>query len=335
MRKRSLFGLSIGFLAVAALAATLAVALEWYRRPLPLPRNPYDFDVPAGATLGRVARALNADGVLPHPEALVWLARWRGADRSIKAGSYEIEPGITLARLLAKLTQGDVTQIVVTIVDGITFAQLEGELRADARLAHTLDGLSNATILARIGASQASPEGLFFPDTYFMPAGTSDLALLKRAHRALVRRLDAAWNERAPGLPLATPYEALILASIVDKETGRRSDRPLIASVFINRLRHGMRLQTDPSVIYGLGPTFDGDLKKHDLESDTPYNTYTRDGLPPTPIALPSQASIDAVLDPPQTSYLYFVARGDGSSEFSETLVAHNHAVSKYQKARR
>lgn len=338
MQTRTLLRFSIGLLAVAAIAAVvIAVTLGFdaYRRPLPLPRSPYDFEVPPGATLVRVARALEADGVLAHPAALVWLARLRGVDRGIKAGSYEIERGIDLPQLLAKLTQGDVTQIAVTIVDGITFAQLRRELHAVPRLADTLDGLSDADVLARIGASASSPEGLFFPDTYFVPAGSSDMALLTRAHRALVRRLDAAWSERAPGLPFATPYEALILASIVEKESGRRADLPMIASVFVNRLRRGMRLQTDPSVIYGLGAAFDGDLKKRDLEADTPYNTYTRDGLPPTPIALPSQASIDAVLDPPQTPYLYFVARGDGSSEFSETLVMHNRAVSKYQKFRR
>lgn len=338
MRTRTLLRFSIALVAVFAIAAVgvaLTLGVDAYRRPLPLPRSPYEFEVPAGATLARVAHALGADRVLAHPAALVWLARWRGVDRGIKAGSYEIEQGITLPQLLAKLTQGDVTQIAVTIVDGITFAQLRDDLHAVPRIAHALDGMSDAEVLARIGAAKSSPEGLFFPDTYFMPAGGSDIALLERAHRALVRRLDAAWSERAPGLPFATPYEALILASIVEKESGRRADLPLIASVFVNRLRHGMRLQTDPSVIYGLGAGFDGDLKKRDLETDGPYNTYTRDGLPPTPIALPSQASIDAVLDPPPTPYLYFVARGDGSSEFSETLVMHNRAVSKYQKPHR
>lgn len=335
---RRLAGFSIGMAAVvvaAAIAATAAVGYTWYRQPLPLPRAPYDFEVPAGATLGRVAHALAAQGVLPHPAALIALARWRGVDRSIKAGSYEIETGITLPRLLAKLTQGDVTQIAVTIVDGITFSQLREVLRGDTRIGRGLDQLSDAEVLERIGAIESSPEGIFFPDTYFMPAGGSELALLKRAHRALERRLDAAWNERAPGLPYATPYEALILASIVEKETGRASDRPLVASVLVNRLRRGMRLQADPTVIFGLGASFDGNLTQHDLTFDTPYNTYTRSGLPPTPIALPSQASIDAALDPPPTPYLYFVARGDGTSEFSETLVEHHRAVSKYQRSGR
>jgi len=188
---------------------------------------------------------------------------------------------------------------------------------------------------ARLGIAQTSAEGLFFPDTYFFASGSADVALLQRAHRALDERLRTAWERRAPDLPLATPYEALILASIVEKETGRSADRPLIASVLLNRLKRGMRLQVDPTVIYGIGDKFDGNLRKRDLEADTQYNTYLRDGLPPTPIALPSQASLDAVLNPPATSYLYFVSRGDGTSEFSSSFADHNRAVSKYQKGGR
>jgi UPF0755 protein len=237
-----------------------------------------------------------------------------------------------LPQLLAMLTEGDVTQHAITIVEGTTFAQLKRTLRDNPRLAHRVDDLSDAELLARIGATEPVPEGLFFPDTYYFAAGSSDLAVLKRAYRALHERLDAAWSRRAPNLPLATPYEALILASLVEKETGQAKDRPLVASVFVNRLARGMRLQTDPAVIYGLGERFDGNLRKRDLEADSPYNTYVRDGLPPTPIALPSQASLDAVVDPPATPYLYFVARGDGSSQFSATLPEHNRAVAKYQK---
>jgi UPF0755 protein len=191
--------------------------------------------------------------------------------------------------------------------------------------------LPDAELLAKLGIADRHPEGQFFPDTYFFAAGSTDAALLRRGHRMLAERLDVAWAGRAPGLPLATPYEALILASIVEKETGRAADRGLVASVFINRLRQGMRLQTDPTVIYGLGERFDGNLRKRDLEADTPYNSYTRDGLPPTPIALVSQASLDAVTHPPATNYLYFVARGDGTSEFSTNLADHNRAVAKYQ----
>ncbi|MGE5088250.1 MAG: endolytic transglycosylase MltG [Candidatus Levyibacteriota bacterium] len=331
MRKRN-FAAILALLLVLTAVAVAAMAWSWFRAPLPLPRSPYDFEVHPGASLSRVARALHDDGVLPHSAALIALARIRHADRAIKAGSYEIERGTTLSALLAKLTQGDVLQTSVTIVEGSTFAQLREALAQNPDLAHTTTGLSDAELLSRIGATEADPEGLFFPDTYFMDTGSSDLALLKRAYRALHTRLAAAWERREAGLPLATPYQALVLASIVEKETGRSADRPLVASVFINRLKHGMRLQTDPTVIYGMGAGFDGNLTKRDLETDTPYNTYTRDGLPPTPIALPSQASIDAVVDPPDTAYLYFVARGDGTSEFSEDLVAHNRAVSKYQK---
>ncbi len=192
--------------------------------------------------------------------------------------------------------------------------------------------LSDAELMAKIGAAGSAPEGWFFPDTYYFAAGSSDLAILGRAHRLMRERLDAAWAKRAPGLPLKDAYEALILASIVEKETGRPADRPLVASVFVNRLKAGMRLQTDPTVIYGMGKRFDGNLRKRDLETDTPYNTYTRDGLPPTPIALPGQASLEAVTNPPSTPYLYFVARGDGTSEFSANLADHNRAVAKFQK---
>jgi UPF0755 protein len=195
--------------------------------------------------------------------------------------------------------------------------------------------LPDAELLARLGVQAASPEGQFFPDTYFFAAGSSDVALLKRAHRALETRLAAAWEKRASDLPLASPYEALILASIVEKETGNPSERPLVASVFVNRLRLRMRLQTDPTVIYGMGERFGGNLRKRDLEADTTYNTYTREGLPPTPIALPSQASLDAATRPAQTTYLYFVSRGDGTSAFSSSLAEHTRAVNRYQKGGR
>jgi UPF0755 protein len=318
-----------------ALAGAALLGVAWYRNPLPLPRSPFDFEVRAGASLASVARALHAEGVLPHPAALTLLARVRGADRAIKAGSYEIESGITLPGLLAKLTQGDVTQIAVTLVEGTTFAEVRRALRDNPHIGHAAIDLPDAELLGRLGAAESHPEGLFFPDTYFLATGSSDLALLRRAYRLLHERLDAAWARRAPDLPLATPYEALILASIVEKETGHANDRPLIASVLVNRLKRGMRLQTDPAVIYGLGARFDGNLRKRDLETDSPYNTYVRDGLPPTPIALPSQASIDVAVNPPSTPYLYFVSRGDGTSEFSASLTEHNRAVSKYQKGGR
>ena len=326
------------FLSAFLLLLLLAAAvLGWfahksYTEPLNVPASSFAFDVRPGATLGAVARDLGAAGVLPHPVTLVGLARLRGVDRNIKAGSYEIEAGTTLPRLLAKLTQGDVTQRAVVVVEGTTFNDLRRALRASADVKNTVLDLPDAELMAKLGTQASAAEGMFFPDTYYFAAGTSDVGILERARKAMASRLDAAWAQRATDLPFATPYEALVLASIVEKETGKAVDRPLVASVFINRLRKGMRLQSDPTVIYGMGSRFDGDLKRRDLETDTPYNTYTREGLPPTPIALPSQASIDAVLNPPPTDYLFFVARGDGTSKFSATLLEHNRAVSRYQK---
>ena len=335
--------LSRSFRLVARIAAVLTLvagamaAAAWWSlaQPLALPTSPFVFDVKPGATLKAVARELTAAKVLPTEWPLVALARVRAVDRGIKAGNYEIETGITLPGLLERLTQGDVTELSLTIVEGSTFGELRAALAADSGIAAHARSLSDAEVMAKIGAAGTAPEGWFFPDTYFFAAGSSDLALLARAHRLMRSRLDAAWAKRATDLPLKDPYEALILASIVEKESGRPADRPVIASVFLNRLRAGMRLQTDPTVIYGMGKRFDGNLRKRDLESDTPYNTYTRDGLPPTPIALPGQASIDAVTNPPSTPYFYFVARGDGTSEFSTNLADHNRAVAKFQLGRR
>ena len=322
-------------LIVLALGAAGWFAWKSYTEPLKVPGESFGFEVRQGYTLSAVARDLGAAGVLPYPIALVALARMRGVDRNIKAGSYEIDAGTTLPRLLAKLTQGDVTQRSVVIVEGTTVGDLRRTLRSSADIRNTVLDLPDAELMAKLGAKADAAEGMFFPDTYFFAAGSSDTAILDRARKAMASRLAAAWEQRATDLPLSTPYEALILASIVEKETGKAVDRPLIASVFVNRLRKGMRLQSDPTVIYGLGARFDGDLRKRDLEADTPFNTYTREGLPPTPIALPSQAAIDAVLNPPATEYLYFVARGDGTSKFSSTLLEHNRAVSRYQKGNR
>jgi UPF0755 protein len=319
------------------LAAAAAGFAYWWiaLRPLPLPENPYNFTVRTGAPLRAVAHELTAAKVLPADWTLVGLARLRGVDRTMKAGNYEVASGTTLAGLLAKLTQGDATQTSFTIVEGWTIHDLREALRTDEEIVKQVADLPDAEVMAKIGASEKEPEGWFFPDTYFFATGTTDASILVRAHRLMRERLAAAWEARATGLPIATPYEALILASLVEKETGRASDRPLVASVFVNRLRQGMHLQTDPSVIYGIGEHFKGNLTRRDLERDQVFNTYTREGLPPTPIALPGQASLDAVLHPPSTPYLYFVARGDGSSEFSANLADHNRAVAKYQRGGR
>ena len=321
-------------LVVVAVAVVVAI-LWWIRQPLPLPASPFAFDVKPGASLKSVARELVGAGVLPAELPLVALARLQGVDRTIKAGNYEVAIGITLPELLGKLTQGDTAQTGMTIVEGTTFAELAGALAANPGIVKTVLALPGAELARRTGIDGPNPEGWFFPDTYFFAAGSTDLALLRRAHRLMRSRLDAAWMKRAPDSPLRNSYEALILASIVEKETGRAADRPLVASVFVNRLRAGMRLQSDPTVIYGLGARFDGNLRRRDLESDMAYNTYTRDGLPPTPIALPGQDSLEAVVNPPPTPYFYFVAREDGSSEFSASLADHNRAVAKFQLGRR
>jgi UPF0755 protein len=327
---RRLFNL----LVLGVVAAGLAY---WWiaLRPLPLPENPYNFTVRSGATLRAVAHELTAAQVLPADWTLVGLARLRGVDRTIKAGNYEIASGTTLAGLLAKLTQGDATQTSFTIVEGWSIRELREALLTDEDIVKQVADLPGAELMAKIGASEKEPEGWFFPDTYFFASGATDASILARAHRLMQERLAVAWEARATGLPISTPYEALILASLVEKETGRASDRPLVASVFCNRLRQGMPLQTDPSVIYGIGERFTGNLTRRDLDRDQVFNTYTREGLPPTPIALPGQASLDAVLHPPSTPYLYFVARGDGSSEFSANLADHNRAVAKYRRGGR
>jgi UPF0755 protein len=321
---------------VALVCAATAIAMGWWMvQPLALPVSPYTFDVRAGANLKTVARELAGAGVLPTEHMLTVLARWKRVDRAIKAGNYEIAQGITVAQLLDKLTQGDVTQTGITVVEGSTYAELADALKSDPGVARSVLDLPSAELARRLGLPGSNVEGWFFPDTYFFATGSSDFDVLARACRLMRSRLDDAWSKRASELPLKDPYEALILASIVEKETGSAADRPLIASVLVNRLRLGMRLQSDPTVIYGLGARFDGNLRKRDLETDSPYNTYTRDGLPPTPIALPGQAALEAATRPPKTAYLYFVARGDGTSEFSANLADHNRAVAKFQLGQR
>jgi len=322
-------------LALLVAAAAYLGVTRWLETPLSLPQSPFEFEVRSGASLSSVARELEQAGVLPHRLALVALARLRGKDRAIKAGRYELDAGTTLPGLLARLTQGDVTQTSVTIIEGSTFADLKRTLRDHADVRNTVLDLPDEELMARLGWPGVAPEGRFFPDTYFFAAGATDAALLKRAYRTMDEHLRTGWAQRAAELPFTGPDEALVLASIVEKETGRAADRPLIASVFVNRLRRGMRLQTDPTVIYGLGERYTGNLTRRDLAADTRFNTYTRDGLPPTPIALPSQASLDAVLHPPPSDYLYFVARGDGTSQFSSRLEEHNRAVSTFQRGGR
>jgi UPF0755 protein len=301
------------------------------KSPIPLERTPFEFSLKQGSSLKSAAHQIQQAGGLNNEWLFVLLARGLGKAAQIKPGNYQLEHEVTPLQLLKIISKGQVEQSSLTIIEGSTFNQLRATLNAESTLRHDSAKLSDAEILKRIGATEATAEGLFFPDTYNFDSGSSDIAVLKRAYQLMQRYLQENWKKRDANLPFDTPYEALTLASIVEKETGQASDRPMIASVFINRLRKNMRLQTDPTVIYGLGSKFDGNLRKRDLTRDTPYNTYTRDGLTPTPIALPGLAAIQAVLHPAPSRALYFVARGDGSSQFSSTLVEHNNAVNRFQ----
>ena len=284
-----------------------------------------------GSSAGIVAQRWVDAGLQVHARLLYEWFRWSGQARAIRAGTYETSQPISPRRLLAMMVNGEVMLERIRFIEGWTFRQLRAEARAPHLRAETR-GMRDAEVMMALGAAGQHPEGRFFPDTYTYGRGVSDLVVLKRAHAAMHERLAAAWAERAPDSPLKSADEALVLASIVEKETGTEADRPLVAGVFANRLRIGMLLQTDPTVIYGLGERFDGNLRKRDLLADTPYNTYTRGGLPPTPIALPGLASLRAAVRPQPTKAVYFVARGDGSSVFSETLAEHNRAVNRYQR---
>ncbi|MEY2631964.1 MAG: hypothetical protein RIR00_618 [Pseudomonadota bacterium] len=315
-------------------AAAAGGFYHWAQSPLSQQANPLDFRILPGSSLKSVARQLNAAGLEVWPDGLGLLGRLLRVDAGIKAGSYSLTPGLTPYTLLQKLVRGDVTQAEITLLEGQTFRQWRERLDAHPELEHLSRGLSETELLARLGIAETAAEGLFFPDTYLFDKHSSDLALLARAYRMMSSRLQGEWAQRADGLPYRTPYQALIMASIVEKETGREADRGLVAAVFVNRLKLGMLLQTDPTVIYGLGSQFDGNIRKRDLQTDTPYNTYTRAGLPPTPIAMPGQAALQAALHPAASDVLYFVARGDGSSQFSRSLEEHNRAVNRYQRGR-
>ena len=321
-------------LLVLGLAVAAALGARWYvyQRPLPMTSDRIEFRVPSGAGVRAIAQIAQSAGVTVDPDAMAAAARVMGTAATLRAGRYAVERGITLAGLLAKLKAGDVLREKLTVVEGVTFRELRALLASSSELRPDSASLSDAALLKAVGAGEAHPEGLFAPDTYVYDPGTSDLDVLRQAYRRQMKLLQDAWDARGPDLPYKTPYEALIMASIVEKETGQSSERERIAGVFVNRLRIGMLLQTDPTVIYGLGEKFDGNLRKRDLVTDTPYNTYTRAGLPPTPISLPGRASIEAALKPAKTNALYFVAKGDGTSHFSSTLNEHNRAVDKYQR---
>ena len=286
-----------------------------------------------GDSLRTIGNKLVKLNLLENPAHFVWWVRLHGEARHLQAGNYEIVPGETLAHLMTDMVSGKVQQFPLTVVEGWTFKQMMNLINDDPHIQHTVKGLDDAAIMTAIGHTGEHPEGRFFPDTYHVHMKEKDVELLKRAYDRMKQTLDALWPAREPGLPYKTAYQALIMASIVEKETAVSDERSLIAGVFVNRLRMGMRLQTDPSVIYGMGDKYDGDIRFRDLRTDTPYNTYTRKGLPPTPIAMPGHASIVAALHPAVTEYLYFVAHGDGSGRhiFSRTLAEHEKMVKLHQ----
>ncbi|MCZ8251251.1 MAG: endolytic transglycosylase MltG [Hylemonella sp.] len=316
-------------------SVVIAAGAWWLQQPVPMKSEVVEITVEPGMSARAVVQALVKGGVEVDPQLLYWWIRLSGQARQIKAGSYEISRGPTPRTLLSKLVRGEVAQRSVTLAEGLTFAQWRVTLRNAPHLRQEGQDLAPEALMAKLGRPGVHPEGRFFPSTYTYAKGSSDLALLRRAMQEMDQRLAVAWAQRAPDSPLRNPDEALILASIVEKETGRASDRGQISGVFNNRLRKGMLLQTDPTVIYGLGEKFDGNLRKRDLQTDTPWNTYTRKGLPPTPIAMPGQESLLAAVQPEKTSALYFVARGDGTSAFSATLEEHNRAVRQYQLGQR
>ena len=304
----------------------------WLHAPLPMGTEPLELAIEPGTPPRAIARDIEQAGVRVDARILFAWFRLSGKVREIKAGNYEIPPGTTPLTLLDKLVRGEESLRTLTLLEGWTFRQVRAALAREEQLRHDTAALADAEIMERLGRPGVHPEGRFFPDTYAYAKGSSELAVLRRALHAMDRRLDAAWAQRASDTPLKSADEALILASIVEKETGRTADRAQIAGVFSNRLRTGMLLQTDPTVIYGLGEKFDGNLRRKDLQTDTPWNTYTRTGLPPTPIAMPGKASLLAAVQPERTRALYFVARGDGSSHFSATLDEHNRAVNRFQR---
>jgi UPF0755 protein len=320
------------------LAAVLALgssAFWWLNEPLTLTNSPIDLAIEPGTSPRSVANGAVSAGLQTSPLMLFAWFRLSGQARQIKAGNYELETGVTPYELLAKLTRGEETVRSVTLVEGWTFKQVRASLSKAEQLNQDTKGFDDNLIMQKLGQGERHPEGRFYPDTYTYSKGSSDLEVLKRAMHAMDLHLAAAWEARSKNSPLKGPDELLTLASIVEKETGSASDREMIASVFINRLRIGMLLQTDPTVIYGLGDKFDGNLRRRDLLADTPWNTYTRAGLPPTPISMPGKAALMAAARPAESKALYFVARGDGSSQFSDSLDAHNRAVNTYQRGQR
>ena len=327
IRRLIAWGLIAALLSVALLVFQL---LRFQHSSLPL-AAPETFLIRSGSNIKSIAQDLARAKIINDPWLFILLAKVRGLETRVRAGEYHIDNGLTADQLLEKFTQGNSIQYKLTIIEGWTFRQMLAAIAEDPIIESTLQGKTDAEIMTLLGLPGQHPEGLFFPDTYRFPKGTSDVSFLKRAYQVMQKHLEREWDQRAANLPLETSYEALILASIIEKETGAGFERPLIAGVFIERLKRNMRLQTDPTIIYGLGAEYDGDIRFSDLRKDTPYNTYLHAGLTPTPIALPGLEAIIAALHPAPTNALYFVSRGDGTHQFSATLEEHNAAVKRYQ----
>jgi UPF0755 protein len=325
--------LSILFAGAVVLAVLAALSVRSYLfGPIEQIAEPVLYQVQPGASLSGVARELEEQGLLTRPALFVAWGRFTGQAARIKAGEYELAPGSTPKSLLDQFVAGDVKLYAFTILEGWTWREVRASLAANSAVAQTLDDLTEQELLRAVGAAAEHPEGQFFPETYLVPRGTTDIEVLRQAAELMQERLEKAWSDRATGLPLKNAYELLTLASIVERETALDRERAQVAGVFIRRLQKRMRLQTDPTVIYGLGESFDGNLTRKHLLTDTPYNTYTRGGLPPTPIGMPGEASLQAAAHPDDGDTLYFVATGepDGSHVFSRTLEEHNAAVAAY-----
>ncbi len=307
---------------------------HYAKTSLDLSPEAQEITIKPGSSLRSIANQLVAQKVIKQTWPFLVLAKLLNKEAALQAGDYTLNKNVTPYQLLLSLNHGKATQGSITWIEGKTFKQMREKLAHNDAIKHTTQNMTDNEILQLVGAKERHPEGLFFPDTFYFDRGTEDVVLLKRAYGIMQSKLETAWIKRDSGLPYERAYQALIMASIIEKETGQAKERPMIAGVFLNRLKIGMRLQTDPTVIYGLGERYDGNIRKKDLESDTPYNTYTRSGLPPTPIAMPGLASIEAALHPAHTKALYFVGRGDGSHEFSDSLAQHNRAVAKYQLKR-
>lgn len=304
---------------------------SFLNRPMKIPDTSFTYTVEPGATLYAVAQDLHQANILSRPYYLVWEAKRQAVANRIKAGEYEIRPGTTPLTFLQMLIDGRVVQYAVTFIEGWTFDEVTKALATHPKLTHTLQEQDRKTIMMHLGHPEMDAEGMFYPDTYLFSTGTPDTEILKRAFDQMQEKLERAWQARDADLPYRSSYDALIMASLIEKETAKPEERPDIAGVFVRRLKRGMLLQTDPTVVYALGKQFDGNLKRNDLLIDNPYNTYRFMGLPPTPIAMTSESSIHAALHPAAGETLYFVAKGDGSHHFSATIEEHDRAVSQYQ----